>query len=128
MSGTLNIKRMVSGEPVYERGVVVEEVDASATSASSSQPGIANLTSSQLNSAQLKALRKEHEQAKAEAQEKKTRDDAEKEQKHLADRQERHKAYIAKNDKLPPCPLRCRGEECTVECTTNQEYRHGIVD
>jgi phage gp29-like protein len=80
---------------------------------------IANLTSSQLNSAQLKALWKEQEQAQAEAQEKKTRDDAEKEQKHLANMQVRHEANIGQNDELPPCPLHCRGEECTVECTTN---------
>jgi hypothetical protein len=65
MSGKLIIKRMVDGEPVYKQEGVVEEVDASATSASSSQVAIASLTSSQLNSAQLKALRKGQEHAQA---------------------------------------------------------------
>jgi hypothetical protein len=111
MSGRINIKRMEDGELVYERGVAEEaEASSSQTSssqslqASSSQAALANLTSSQLNPAQLKALRKEQEQAQAEVWEKKTRDDEEKEQKHLADRQVRHEAYIAKNNELPPCP------------------------
>jgi hypothetical protein len=127
MSGRINIKRMEDGEPVYEPGVA-EEVEASGSqppsqSSQSLQAALANLTSSQLNSAQLKALRKEQEQAQAEAQEKKTRDDEEKEQKHQADRQVRHEAYIARNDELPPCPLRCRGKECTMECANNVMYR-----
>jgi hypothetical protein len=67
----------------------VVEDDVGELAASSSQAVIAGLTSSQLNSAQLKALRKEHEQAQSEAREKKTRDNAEKE-KHLANRQVRH--------------------------------------
>jgi hypothetical protein len=105
-----------------------DDVDESATLASSSQAAIAGLTSSQLNSAQLKALRKDQEQAQAEAREKKTRDDAEKEEKHMADRQVCRKAYIAKHDKLPPCPLRCRGKECTKKCATNLDYRHDMID
>jgi hypothetical protein len=133
-SGRINIKKMEDGKPVYEPGVTEKaEASSSQTSsqslqASSLQAALANLTSSQLNSAQLKALRKEQEQAQAVAREKKTRDDKEKEQKHLADGQVRHKAYIAKNDELPPCPLCCRGKECTVECTTDVMYRHDMVD
>jgi hypothetical protein len=101
---------------------------SSQPSSQSSQVALANLTSSQLNSVQLKALRKEQEQAQAEAREKKTRDYEEKEQKHQADRQVRQKAYIAENDELPPCPLRCRGKECTVECANDVMYRHDMVD
>jgi hypothetical protein len=89
----------------------------------SSQAALANLTSFQLNSAQCKALGKEQEQAQAEAREKKTRDDEEKEQKHQAKRQVRHEAYIAKNDELPPCPLRCRVKECTVAKTRPTQTR-----
>jgi hypothetical protein len=129
MSGRINIKRMEYGEPVYKPGVA-EEVEASSShpSSQSSQVALANLTSSQLNLAQLKALRKELEQAQAKAREKKSRDNEEKEQKHQADRQVRHEAYIAKNDELPPCPLRCRGKGCTVECANNIMYRHDMVD
>jgi hypothetical protein len=134
MFGRINIKRMEDGEPVYEPGVA-EEAEASSSQPSSQssqvsslQAALANLTSSKLNSAQLKALRKEQEKDQAEAWEKKTRDNEEKEQKHLADRQVRHKAYIAKNDELPPCPLRCRGKECTVECATDVMYRQDMVD
>jgi hypothetical protein len=130
MSGRINIKKMEDGQPVYQLGVAEEEVEAlsSQLSSQSSQAAHANLTSSQLNSAQLKALRKEQEQAQAEAREKKTRDDEEREQKHQADRQVRHEAYIAKNDELPPCPLRCRSEECTVECANNFMYWHDMVN
>jgi hypothetical protein len=40
----------------------------------------------------------------------------------------RRKAYMTNYDKLPPCPLRYRGKECTVECATNLEYRHNMID
>jgi hypothetical protein len=39
-----------------------------------------------------------------------------------------HEAYIAKNDELPPGPLRCRGEECTMECANDVMYRHNMID
>jgi hypothetical protein len=71
MSGRINIKRMEDGEPVYEPGVADEaEASSSQPSPQSSQVSslqvvLANLTSSKLNSAQLKALRKEQEKAQA---------------------------------------------------------------